>query len=159
MIDPRLDAATRICALAEAAAADAETGERADVIQQRDALRQASRDVALAAQYLANAEESHTRGQQRKPRAASPRLYALREMALHLKNLIEQDIVGPSEEGGAMGRPIDLSETTDAMLRNTADWLAGNARVSAVAHHYVIGAAAVRAYLAERIAQREEGTT
>ena len=155
MVDARLDAATRICALAEAAAADAETGERADVVQQRDALRQASRDVALAAQYLANAEEHHTRGQQRKPRAASPRLYALREMALHLKNLIEQDIVGPSEEGGATARPINLSEVTDAQLRSIAQWLEEDSSTGPLVARFLIAAACVRAYLAERIAHRE----
>jgi hypothetical protein len=155
MIDPLLDAATRVLELADAAADAAETGERASTVAERDYLRRVSRLIAEGAQIFAQAEEAHARGTTRPHRATSPRLFALREAALHMRQLVEKQIVGPPEEGGATGRPIDLSETTDAMLRNTADWLAGNARVSAVAHHYLIGAGAVRAYLAERIAHRE----
>ncbi len=159
MIDPLLDAATHVLDLATDAAAHAEVGERADVTAERDALRQASRDVAVAAQALANAEESHARGRVRKPRAASPRLYALKEAALHLKELIEQQIVGPPEEGGAVGRPVNLSDLTDAQLREAADWLDKLGGLASDVWRYRIGAAATRAYLAERIAQREEGNS
>jgi len=156
-----LDTATRVYDLAEAAATNAEAGERASTTQERDALRQVARDLASAAQLVANAEEQHARGRSRRDRAASPRLYALREAALHLKQLVEARIVGPAEEGGATARPINLSEVTDAMLRNAADWLTGYASGYHKANEVklLIGAACVRAYIAERIAQREEGNS
>ncbi len=155
--DELLDTATRICELADAAAEASEAGERASTTQERDALRQVARDLAAAAQYIANGLEAHERGGSRRNRAASPRLFALREAALHMRQLVEKQIVGPLEDGGAVSRPVDLSNVTDAGLRHAADWLElfsqGAPRDVMVNH--LIGAACTRAYLAERIATRE----
>ena len=90
MTDPFLDTARRALELAEAAAAHTETDERASTTQERDSLRQVARDLAAAAQIVANSLETHARGGSRKDRAPSPGLFALREAILHLVHLLEQ---------------------------------------------------------------------
>ncbi len=158
MIDPMLDAATRVCELADKAADQAEGGERAETTKQRDALRQVGRFLAEAMQVFGNAEEAFVHGQVRpRQRAASPRLYALREAALHMRQLVERSIVGPEEEGGATARPVNLSDLTDAQLREAAGWLEQQAADGGARWKYAIGAACVRAYLSERAQQREAG--
>ena len=90
MTDPFLDTARRVLELADAAANAAEAGERVSTTAERDAIRQVSRLLATAAQLMADAEESHIQGHTRKPRSASPGLFALREAALHLVHLAEE---------------------------------------------------------------------
>ncbi len=153
-----LDTATRICELADAAAEASEAGERASTTAERDALRQVARDLATAAQIIANGLEAHERGGARKNRAPSSRLYALREAALHMRHLVEAQVIGPPEEGGAVARPLNLSEVPDAMLRNAAAWFERSA-IKDYETYYLVGGACCRAYLAERIAQREEGNS
>ncbi len=158
MIDPRLDAVARVLELAEGLAENADRGERREATAERDALRIASRYIAEAAQYIANAEEAHARGQVRQPRAASAQLYALLETAKHLKRITEAHIAGPVEIGGAVARPINLAQIPDAQLADIAEWLEehGNTAHGSIVNYYV-AAACVRQMLTERVLQREEG--
>ncbi len=150
-----LDAVSRTHELIETAATQSQTGQRVRDTTYEMAAREAGRAIAALLQEQTKVEAAIARG---KTRALPPQLYAACEAALHAKQLVEKQIrEGPGYE--PLNIPVNLSELADAQLRHIAarlDETAGNP-ADALRVDFAVAAACVRAYLAERIAQREEG--